>query len=231
MGIMAIRPMATAFSYGDIDQLQHVNNIPIEEVEARARPGAYAFSGFIGKNERFKEVLKKDWSTVQALDCTHIELAQELRNIWNKGEGFVTHSFNHSRIGWTDRLSFRLGILLAAAAVAAAVVTPFALLGLIPAAFLICVQKTVLYVVKERCRGIQQDLFAPANSYSGWNGEMLVINPLNGSSVRVGEGIIDYIEKYGFYEGGENNAYRVDPVNLVSVLSGAAACAIRPLPE
>lgn len=33
-------------------------------------------------------------------------------------------------------------------------------------------------------------------------------------------GIIRWIEKYGFYEGGEQNAYRLDPTRIVEVLTG-----------
>ena len=33
-------------------------------------------------------------------------------------------------------------------------------------------------------------------------------------------GIISFIERYGFYEGGDTNPYRIDPDVLVAVLTG-----------
>jgi hypothetical protein len=78
----------------------------------------------------------------------------------------------------------------------------------------------------EEQKGNQEDLFAQDDNQAyvqGWSKRLLLINPLNKLSIIIGQGVIDYIEKYGFYEGGGNqNAYRIDPVKLVAILTGAS---------
>src|SRR4051812_465800 len=63
-----------------------INDIPIKEIERRARPGQYAESGFLGACEWFKDVLRGDWDTVQALGMTHNQLAVQLDKIWKACE-------------------------------------------------------------------------------------------------------------------------------------------------
>jgi hypothetical protein len=43
-------------------------------------------------------------------------------------------------------------------------------------------------------------------------------NRETGESIQVAFGVIEYIRRYGFYEG--SVAYRADPIKLVSVLTG-----------
>ncbi len=64
-----------------IETLTSINGLSIAEIEQRARPGAYSQAGFIGKEESFKEVLRKDWETVEKLQVTHSELAEHLSYI------------------------------------------------------------------------------------------------------------------------------------------------------
>ncbi len=48
----------------------------------------------------------------------------------------------------------------------------------------------------------------------------------NEEKIVLGEGVINYIRKYGFYEGGVNNPYRVDPLHLAAVLTGHTYCSL-----
>ncbi len=76
-------------SLQQIESLTEINGVPIDEIERRARPhirgqsGDFDFSedGFLGTNDRFKDVLRKDWETVEALGTTHLELSVHLSNI------------------------------------------------------------------------------------------------------------------------------------------------------
>lgn len=52
-----------------------------EQIERRARPNGYAMMGFLGPNDSFKEVLKKDWETVGRHNTTHEEIVNHLRSI------------------------------------------------------------------------------------------------------------------------------------------------------
>lgn len=73
-----------------------------------------------------------------------------------------------------------------------------------------------------RHRGTQVDIFSPSMDFgSSWNGQCSITNISTGASVMWSPGVEIYIRKYGFYEGGgKQNQYRVDPVALISVLTG-----------
>ncbi len=45
--------------------------------------------GFLSEGEHFKDVLKSDWKTVQALGTTHIELANHIKAIIAAASVFV----------------------------------------------------------------------------------------------------------------------------------------------
>lgn len=57
-----------------------------------------------------------------------------------------------------------------------------------------------------------------------WKDESLIENIEMGTSILVGgnssSGIIKYIERYGFYEGGILNEYRIDPRIMYSIITG-----------
>jgi len=77
----------------------------------------------------------------------------------------------------------------------------------------------------EHSRGIQQDLLEPYNFGKGWNVQWTIsdgdakfqMGGRNSSS-----GIVSYIKLFGFYEGGEDNAYRIDPSHLVKMLTSTS---------
>jgi len=57
-----------------------------------------------------------------------------------------------------------------------------------------------------------------------WREDYYISNDAMGLSITLGGGlkggIIFYIENYGFYEGGTNNEYRIEPDKLVALLTG-----------
>lgn len=191
--------MATEIDrYEMIAQLEKINGTPIAEIEKRSRPGQFACSGFIGSTENFKDVLQRDWKTVQALGITHIELAAQLKAIWNRvqqsGGSGISYNF-----------SYRVDLL--------------------PNKFLQGAEQNLSGKIVH-WRGYQQDIFDrdgdKAYQYS-WDRDLILTNLSNNLSITVAYGVMDYIEKYGFYEGGgDQNSYRVDPLKLVAVLTGAS---------
>lgn len=243
--------MAINLRYEDIDTLQDINGITIAEIEKRARParrgdgkslnnGGISDSGFLGANESFKEVIKADWETVYSMDTTHIELATHIKAIWDKEHIHVkaiwdkeyiyenphyiiyNHSLKGYNISYRDTIAFKPCILcFGVTVIAAAILTPWALIGLIPTTLLtILVKKKaqILYVTAESHKGCQENLFLGKKS---WNELIKITNIHNGEAITIGEGVIDYIAEYGFYEGGgDQNKYRVNPKRLVTILTG-----------
>lgn len=230
--------MASAIArYESIDQLEQLNATPIAEIERRARPGVYATTGFLGPEESLKEVMKADWQTVQHLGTTHRELAHQIKSLWEKSPlTLYQNNLEKNPIRATETISFKLAALVSIITLSAAIVFTnlFVLLwGLalaVPLAVLALRKTQILFIFQVAHRGTQQDIFEKeGRMYENvWNSQLTVVNLLNFERVTIGRGVIDYIEKYGFYEGGgEQNSYRVDPARLVSILSGASVATVR----
>lgn len=235
--------MAINLRYEGIDKLKDINGVTIAEIEKRSSPalngdgkllnnGGISYSGFLGANESFKEVIKTDWKTVYSMGTTHIELATHIKAIWDKEHIpgnwnkpryiIYNHSFKGSNVRYRDTIAFKPCILgSVVTTVAAVMLTPWALMGLIPTTLLtILVMKKaqILCVTAESHKGCQEDLFL---SKKGWNEQIKIANIHNNESMTIGKGVIDYIAEYGFYEGGgDQNEYRVDPKRLVTILTG-----------
>jgi hypothetical protein len=189
-----------------IETLKEINGLSIEEIEDRARPGRYSQTGFIGREESFKEVLRKDWETVEKLHVTHSELAAHLTNIISIAERVERSSkrdFSDSFV-----IEYRTNDL-----------KDNSILSEAP-------QK--LEVLLLLTKGMQDDIFEPkhnstrvVNTLKEWNEENTVKNPANGVTLNLNSGILSYIREFGFYEGGgEDNPYRVDPLKVMALLTG-----------
>jgi len=88
--------------------------------------------------------------------------------------------------------------------------------------------------------GFQYSLFFNSSTdcpvhNSRWNEEYTIRNLHNDLEVLIAggpeSGIISYIRLYGFYEGGDGNPYRVDPLILFAVLTGHATFVPKPVVE
>ena len=55
---------------------------------------------------------------------------------------------------------------------------------------------------------------------TSWNEDHTVTNVAMNTSLLIAEGVVEYISLFGFYESGVNNEYKVDPQQLVAVLTG-----------
>lgn len=207
------RVMATEIkNIYDIPDLKKLNGVEISKIEYRARPGGWASSGFLGREDSLLEVLQKDWKTVDALGTTHIELADHLKSIWDiavknyensgKSENLISYNFDKLKINTMNKLD---AIQLFKATIG----------------FSCGMQGDIFY----------NDTKFNENEFLGWageswNGDLRLTNPKNNEAILVGEGVINYIRKYGFYEGGEKNLYRIDPIRLASVFTGHTYCKV-----
>lgn len=196
-----------------MENFQSINGIAIEELNGRARPGRYSYSGFIGAEENIKEVMRKDWETVEKLGVTHVEIAAHLTNIISLAEKVKSYGIQLATLEY--RTSDLAGNTIPS--------TGF--------------QK--IKVMLMNTRGLQDDLFQPTNdgqrevaTPKNWNEENSIqsedyeenkedVEKSKGVELYLNSGILSYIHHFGFYEGGgAKNRYRVDPVKVMSLLTG-----------
>ncbi|HEY4034395.1 MAG TPA: hypothetical protein VGL94_10575, partial [Ktedonobacteraceae bacterium] len=79
-------------SIESIRNLQSINGITIENLEARMRPSCDSGAGFLGSNESLREVLIKDTKTVTEMGLTHQEMAEFLRLFSKEQKGRSEHN-------------------------------------------------------------------------------------------------------------------------------------------
>lgn len=212
---MSTRMAIAITCYDQIAQLQHINNISIETIEERAHPGDYAESGFLGSGQSFKAVLQQDWKMVEAMETTHIELAAHLKAIWQAVKNIRPLENSFAKFSYDSRLisqhfAYENSEIPKTAKKASSL-------------FANAVVQNLEGRIKFT-KGGQTDLFGVL---SKWSEDLIIKNPSNNLSLTVAEGVISYIETYGFYEGGRNNPYRVDPFRLVTLLTGKDPCQLR----
>jgi len=61
------------------------------EVEARMRPGAFSRTGFLGRDESLRDVIKADSETLRDLDVTYAEIASKLDALITAAETSPDH--------------------------------------------------------------------------------------------------------------------------------------------
>ncbi len=82
-----------------IARLTQLNGVAIETIENRARPGGYSYSGFIGSDERFVDVLIRDNEFVLSNGFTHQDLAEPLLEAMRVENGEFTFRERRYRVG------------------------------------------------------------------------------------------------------------------------------------
>jgi hypothetical protein len=188
----------------DIETLTSINGITIEEIEKRARPKAESQVGFLGSTESFKDVLREDWTAVERMKISHIELCEHLNKILE-----IAKDAPASNDPWGIKTIRYRPLELENNTIQ---VEEF----------------QTLEVVLLSTRGRQPDLFTPpegqereVNTLPWWSDEPQIRNPANGVTITLTSGTYSYMKEFGFYEGGgEENRYRVDPVKVMALLTG-----------
>ena len=246
---MAIIPAASQTrlieNYEQIDDLEEINGIPIAQIEASFKAQGSKFH--LAEEEKLKDVVKADWKTVEALGTTHKELAEILKKIWKTMQHQSPDEdefYDASQIQFESPnlvadinqtclkityITTTLGILGAIASiVAAAVISPFALLGLIPAGMLLYFRSSenqnnqLLSVNITFVNRHHDDIFHTKRLPDGAPIHFMELkNQAIGETIKIEKSTISTIQNYGFYQGGgDQNEFRVDPKKLVSILLG-----------
>eukprot|EP01122_Echinamoeba_exundans_P011871 TRINITY_DN4853_c0_g1_i1.p1 TRINITY_DN4853_c0_g1~~TRINITY_DN4853_c0_g1_i1.p1 ORF type:complete len:273 (+),score=37.27 TRINITY_DN4853_c0_g1_i1:92-910(+) len=195
-------------TFDDLNKLTEINGVSLQEIDKRAAPGgeSWAFSGFIGPNQTFLECLMLDWQIVRGLGLTHIALAEGLRKFLG-----CTQDEEYS---WVERSFDRAELL------------PSLNLSSETQSFAVYYSQT---------RGFQDSIFKnddrpeSEESTQELDADVIIYNKklydigltlhfgANGEWKR---SQLDWIERYGFYEGGDVNEYRLDPRFIVATLTG-----------
>ncbi len=215
-------------SLEEIDTVCVINGLPIDQIEKRSMPlqdktrdpeewRFRSFDGFLAENEKFKDVVKADWKTVQLLGTSHHELASNIRDLLALVE--------------SKRTTENLGVMTSITVDFTAHISSQT-----------CKSQR-LHVSHQLYNGYQYSLFYNSNnetslSNTKWYEEYLIQNMESKLSVKIAGngtvGIVEciqcnskscvtlvYIDYMGFYEGGGvKNNYRVDPLILFAVLTG-----------
>uniref|UniRef100_A0A7S1WIV5 Uncharacterized protein n=1 Tax=Alexandrium catenella TaxID=2925 RepID=A0A7S1WIV5_ALECA len=206
-GAQASQRMSALFStYEALARADGVAGVGWAELQRRCEPGAgpgQTQGGWISDGAPIRDVLEEDWTAVARAGTTHLELAAHLDAVWARGR---VCSFEGAR----DEVEYDVRSL-----------NGNTLSGERPQSLKISCMHT---------RGIQQDLIHPENWFEyGWNVDWTLSNgkvALHFGGRNSSAGIVQYIRDFGFYEGGKDNSYRIDPLKLIELLTG-----MRPAPS
>ncbi|MBI3322304.1 MAG: hypothetical protein HYZ94_01310 [Candidatus Omnitrophica bacterium] len=187
-----------------IDQLTEINGVPIEEIERRARPGADADSGFLGRDENLKDVLKADRNVEFGLGKTHRWYGKHLMRITRLGQLAGTGVSEIEYLGQPLKINY-------------ARTRGF---------------QTSILVNPDRGQPRSPDN-ASWTTHIHITNQNNGLSMLVGGDVGeddagnlIGYGLTGYIDRYGFYEGGgRKNPWRVDPEVLDAILTGKPSTA------
>jgi len=198
--------------FASIAHLQKIYGISIEE-----HPYISYFPVSAGMNltESFRQLLRKDWKTVDALGTTHIELAGHLRALWDSLPRCNNYWFGQRKPSILD--GFHLFFY-----------DPNKLENN-------TVGNGSGMQLLNGCFGCNLGA-----STAGFNDHFNpscvadVMNPINGVGMKIrfnylNDGSIDSIKKYGYYGNPDSpfSSSRIDPVRLVALLTGQDPCSIQ----
>jgi hypothetical protein len=189
----------TIKSIDEIPNMTAINGVPIETIERRARPCTSA-GGILTEDhvegESYTGFLGKEESLKDVL-------LQDWQTVRNLG---LTH------IQIADHLEYLMN--QAKQSKGWRVELTYTIPGY---------ERQNLRVVYVQTKGIQSDIFRPEGEEGApWGDECIILNQNTGDRItHCASGTIRYIRDYGFYEGGgDTNPFRLDPLKLISVLTG-----------
>ena len=228
-------------SVEEVRDLAAVNGVAVAVLDARCRPlpdrtqdaahwRARSATGFLtAASAGLVDVLAADWRCVRdVLHTTHVRLAAVLRALWRAaaqhGPGPVAHTapaLHRPDANPPVRLGLELrrynapqwspfGPLPLRCTLRPSTSTPAP--APVPAAAAAAAAAAVAEEQHEHC----------------WDTELHVTNAALGLTVVVAAGVVDLVAELGFYEGGADNPYRVDPLLLAAALTYAPRPAVRP---
>jgi hypothetical protein len=232
----------------DFSTLEHINGLTVSEIERRARRivdkrsdelwRVRSTDGFLGADQTLRGVLAEDWHTVVTqLRLTHQLLAHHLIAVLRNTE------LERARLGRgpaaTISLVYDTSDMNADCALRCdkpvhLLVSKQLYAGRQFSLFARSVKTELEARVLDDLGDDDDDEAvddesANVDDMMAWNAEYTIENValklrvlIGGTVARDGtaRGVPSYIERFGFYEGGDDNAYRVPPLVLIAVLSG-----------
>eukprot|EP01116_Phalansterium_solitarium_P007320 TRINITY_DN19945_c0_g1_i1.p1 TRINITY_DN19945_c0_g1~~TRINITY_DN19945_c0_g1_i1.p1 ORF type:complete len:312 (-),score=64.03 TRINITY_DN19945_c0_g1_i1:38-973(-) len=199
-----------------VDSVRSINGLSLDAIERRGRPlpdrtedgGEWRFraaTGFLGPDESLTGLLRRDWHAVAELGTSHTRLAADLRSIIRCAED--ARAAQH--LGPMSDVELRAWRSDAAPTSQPA---------------------RRLLVSRQIANGYQYSVFfneqRPGSVLNTqWKEEYRIQCVSSGLQVCVAGnadvGLVDYIDRFGFYEGGApGNEYRVEPSLLHAIITG-----------
>ena len=217
-----------------LDALVSINGVLMDEVDRRCQlledrtQDAVCWrlrsaSGFISDGTRLVDVLRKDWEVVHhALGTTHTSLAAALAEVIEGARSMrAPGSLAPVELTFRGRSSSSASrIRVESFVFNAPQYSPFMRS---PTAAATGKGSLPLEPLTVEFRGDVRSAGGAATATlcrQCWDTEHVLTNVESGVFVRVAEGVVGFIDEIGFYEGGDSNPYRVDPVVLWAVLYG-----------
>jgi hypothetical protein len=192
---------------GEIDTMTHLGGLPVVLLQ---NPGCDVFISILGKefpnswhnrllegNDLLKDVLKRDWKVVAALGITHIKIANILEKLLTRANSKITYDPSELK---NDLLGCNFNTQV---------------LNIEEGLKLGCSQSDPFYMINKNWK-------YPLDPYMCHS--LKIENPSTGQKIEFSPGMIDLIRKFGFYAGG---TYRVDPVQLIAILTGQDSTALQ----
>jgi len=215
-----------------------VNGLSLQRIEARCQPlkdkredenewRFRSFNGFLRSGETLAQVIQADADTVSQLSLTHATIAALIRRAISQAkqpsEVFVERNFTYSPP--SDGLFTSTGIK-----------QTFPPQPLKVTRTWYCGDQYSVFYNMEKNNNNNHSQFPGDDAADDddddsvfcnqkWNVEYSIMNQNNQLEIKVGgdeqSGVVTYIEKFGFYEGGGvQNPYRLDPHLILAVLTG-----------
>jgi len=196
----------------DVKTLASINGVPIAVLDDLCRPlpdrtkdpehwRQRSSAGFLtGSSPSLIDVMMDDWIRVAGvLGTSHTHIADVLRTLLSRVERAGPEFVCEERCWFRPEVNPPVVLKLQRQRYNAPQWSPF---GTLPMRIN---EKKDSADGKEHC----------------WDEELIITNEALGLQMVVARGVIDFIDEIGFYEGGDDNPYRVDPLLLIATLTYA----------
>ena len=191
LGNDVITPGAMATEISDVQEIETLTTLGGMSIEILEQLEHSSGVGLLNIGDSIKAILQKDWKTISILGITHFKLAQILKEIWDQADNSKLKKMSF----YPDSLKSNfIGQRLTF--------------------------QTLDISAQFPCKCIFDDPYTQFNKTwetPNYFDYLTITNSDTKQTIEVRLGMIDLIKKFGFYASG---SARVDPVQLVSVLTG-----------
>ena len=191
LGNDVITPGAMATEISDVQEIETLTTLGGMSIEILEQLEHSSGVGLLNIGDSIKAILQKDWKTISILGITHFKLAQILKEIWDQADNSKLKKMSF----YPDSLKSNfIGQRLTF--------------------------QTLDISAQFPCKCIFDDPYTQFNKTwetPNYFDYLTITNSDTKQTIEVRLGMIDLIKKFGFDASG---SARVDPVQLVSVLTG-----------